>query len=115
MARYQEEYATSFSAGVINAAASETFNAAQTDLVKLDRYGSANSLILTSLADELFRVDLDGTTQRTIGILGIRGSLVIKPEDGIYFNSVKLTNLSATNSSADEVKVRVARSKYVGA
>lgn len=113
MTRFSEEYAEAFSAAAINASAQQIFGAAESSSVNRLRYGSANSLVLSSIADENFAVDLDGLTTRRLGILQPKGSFVIKPEDGVFFNTVRLVNLDGTNSSADEVKVRIARAKQV--
>lgn len=115
MAVFKEVYAESNSAGIIANGASETFGGSITNMENRDKYGSANSLVITSFATEQFRIDLDGLTTRTIGILQPNGSFIIKPEDGIFFNTVKLTNVSSTSSTADEVKVRLARGVRVAA
>jgi len=107
---YKEEYSESFSASAINAGAYEIFDNASLGN-KMDKYGSANSLVITTVASEDFSVVLDGS--KTMGICFARGGFIIRPEDGIFFNTVKLTNLSLTNSSADEIKVRIARAKRV--
>jgi len=109
MVTYNELYVETHKTGAINASASETLGADRASQVHRDRYGSSNSLVLTSLADEDFHIFLDGVDARLAGILYTRGSFIIKPEDGIFFNSVKLTNVSATNASANEVVCRIAR------
>lgn len=115
MAAFREVWRKSFSAGAINASESEAFGADLDTQQSRDRYGSANFLVITSLASEHFRIDLDGITDRTIGILAPGGSFVINPEDGIYFDHVSLVNVSASNSGADEVKIKMARSELVQA
>lgn len=109
MVQFKEQWASSFQASAITSGSSETFGANESTQTKKDKWGSANSLILSSLSDEDFEVRLDGLDSRLIGILYTRGALIIKPEDGIYFNSVKLTNVSGTDSSDDEINVRIAR------
>jgi len=114
MATFREEYSESFSSAIIAATASESFGATEVENIHRVRYGSANSLLITNIASETFRVDLDGLSSKTVGFLYPNGSFSITPEEGIYFNHLKLTNVSGTNSSADEVKIRIARAKRVG-
>lgn len=113
MTAWKEVYTETFQADAINASASEDFGAKREQQVNRDKHGSANSLIITSLADEDFEIRLDGLDSRLVGILYTRGSFVIKPEDGIFFSSVKLTNVSATNSTASEVSLRIAKAVRV--
>lgn len=81
-------------------------------MARRDKFGSANSLILNNLAAEDFVIKLDNTT--TLGVLYANGgSFVIKPEDGIFFEYVELENVSGTDSSDDEVKIRMARAEQV--
>jgi len=109
MAAWKEVYTENFQAGIIATTAEEVFGAKRDSQVHRDKHGSANSLIITSLADEDFEIRLDGLDSRLIGLLYTRGSFVIKPEDGIFFSSVKLTNVSATDSTANEVKLRISK------
>lgn len=112
MVRFNETWASDFSAGAIVTTASEHFGNELDTVQKRQRYGSANSLILANLSAENLLILLDGT--RTVGILyASGGSYVLKPEEGIFFDFVKLTNVSATNTSADEIKVRIARADVV--
>lgn len=108
---YREIYSSQYSAAAINTTASETFGGDATHGEKMSKYGSNNSLIITSVAAEDFNVLLDGV--KSIGICFARGGIIVKPADGIFFNTVKLTNISGTNSSADEVKVRLARAEPI--
>jgi len=107
MVKFKQVYSGAFSAGIIATTASEYFGNAQAHNEKRQRYGSSNGLIITSLATERFQVILDGVD--TFAILQPNGSVIIKPEDGIFFDFVQLTNLSGTNSSADEVKLKLYR------
>lgn len=111
--KWRTVWQSSFGAGAINAAAFEIFGGARAEQEKRDRYGSSNRMILNSLADEDFEIRLDGLDSRLVGILYQRGSYIIEPSDGIFFNTVKLTNVSATNSSADEVSITIARVEEV--
>lgn len=107
---FKEVWSTQFKAAAINATAYEIFGDADTDQ-KCQRYGSANFLLISSMATETFLVELDPNSGRTIGLLYPNGSIKIDPDDGRYFNKVKLTNLSGTNSSADEIIIRIARAE----
>ena len=112
MVRFTEVYGEEYTSGAINTTASELFGNDQAS--NRQKYGSANSLILTNLAAENFLIKLDG--RRTMGILYANGgTFVIKPEDGIFYDYVELENISGTNSSADEVKIRIARANAIGA
>lgn len=58
-------------------------------------------------------VDLDGLTTRRRRIAA-KGNLSIAPEDGIFFNNVKVTNTSAANAiAAGELKINAAIKKPV--
>lgn len=111
--KWKEVWSLSTQAGAINTAATADFGNDGETIRKKDRYGSANRLILTSLADEDFEIRLDGLDDRLIGILYTRGSFIIDPEDGVYFSHVRLTNKSGTNSSANEINVRIARAELI--
>ena len=114
MTEWQEVHSSRFSSAIIATTANEIFGGDQATRDKVDRYGSHNSLIINSIADENIAIDLDGITARRMSILvGIGGFFIIKPEDGIFFNTVRLVNLSGTNTSADEVNVRLARANKV--
>lgn len=107
MVLFKEQYAEAYSSSIIATTAAEVFNVTTANA---DKHGSANSLTITSLATEYLRVDLDNKGLRGSFLLaGVGANLVITPEDGIFFNSVRITNVSATNTSADEIKVRFAR------
>jgi len=113
MVTYNEVWSSSFQSAAINSTAFEDFGNDAATIRKKDRYGSANSLILTSLATEDFVIRLDGLNERIFGILYAKGSVIIKPEDGIFFSHVRLTNVSGTNSSAEEINVKIARANPI--
>lgn len=118
--QYKERYTRTFSAGAINAAASESFGNSQAagdarafqDQKK--RWGSPNTLFITNNSAEVFEVLRDGVSTDTLGFVFPNGGVFsVKAEEGIHFDHVQLTNRSATNSSADEVKIRIGRSDQV--
>lgn len=111
---FKEIWSEAYQAAAINTATSADFGNDSTTIKKKDRYGMANSLVLSSLADEDFEIRLDGLDSRLIAILYTRGSFIIDPRDGIFFSHVRLTNKSATNSSAGEINIRIARSIPAG-
>lgn len=110
MAVFKEQWATSYSAAAINASASAFFGNAETDAIKRQKYGSANSLIVTNNSTENILIYLDGLSSRVVAISYANGgTVVLRPEDGIYFDFIKLENISATNTSDNEIKIRIAR------
>ena len=108
---YTEEYSTSYSSDIITAGSNQIFGGDADNRGKRDRYGSMNSLVLSSIAVQDFDVILDNN--RRISKMFARGGLVIKPEDGIYFDTVQLVNLGATDTLASDVNIKMARSRRI--
>jgi len=78
-----------------------------------DRYGSMNKLIITSISTNEFDILLDGKTSKRIGRLVSKGSVVLDPEEGKFFDTVQIINLSAAAAVADEVQVSASRCKRI--
>lgn len=108
MAVFKEEYSESKENAEIASGATEQFLATQ---VNRDRYGSANSLIITSRDDNQLKISLDDNN--VFSILQPNGSVIVKPEDGIFFDSIKLENLGADAVVASQITIRISRSKQV--
>jgi len=83
----------------IAAAASETFfatNAAKQQIAKNNQ--CFNSLEINNDSNSIVvDIDLDGLTTRRRRLFA-KGNLTILPEDGIFFNNVKVTNTDAANA-----------------
>ncbi len=108
MAVFEEKYRESYSNAEIAASATEQF---VVTAVQRDRYGSANSLIVSSKSDNQAEVFLDDND--SFAILQPNGAIIIKPEDGIFFDSVKIENLGSDAIAADAIKVRMAKADQV--
>lgn len=91
----------------IAASSSEVFGNTTTDRENKNKYGSYNTLLISSTSAQGIRVSLDGI--RTYGLIAGAGAVEIKPEDGLYFDFVEITNLSgSTVIDAGDVNVRYA-------
>jgi hypothetical protein len=108
MAKFSEVYRETYANAEILASAVQRFIITEPHK---NEYGSGNSLILTSITDNQVKVYLDESS--VIGILQPYGSLVIKPEDGIFFDGIKLENLGLDAISASQITIRMARAKEV--
>jgi hypothetical protein len=112
--QYSEVMSVNISASsfpVINAAASYQVGNDYDSLVRKDRYGSFNRLIITSISTTDFLIDLDNG-KKTFYLYN-RGQIVIEPKDGIFFNYIKITNITAVNSSGGDVNISMARANPV--
>lgn len=114
MTVFNQVWSTSFSAGIIASTATGFFGNELETQEKRQRHGSANGLIINSLAGEVLRIDLDGNSDRTIGLLQPNGHFIISPEDGIFFDFITLTNVSGTDTVADEIQVKIYQARQVG-
>jgi len=83
----------------IAASSSEIFAAAQADVEAKQRYGSFNKLELYNESALDVRLELDGLTTRRRTIFAKSG-FAIAPEEGIFFDTLKVTNLSSTTALA---------------
>jgi len=113
MTSYKERYSFSTQLQAIAAAATDTFGnkATERDIQRQrDKWGSMNRMIVTSRAEENLEIRLDGLDTRLIAVItGLGGAAVIAPEDGIFFDWVEITNVSAVTTANDEINVLVAR------
>lgn len=90
---------------------SEIFFSLNADMAAKSQFGSFNNLeIVNDSANDLF-IDLDGLTTRRRTLFA-KSTMVIKAEQGIYFNNVKVTNKSAAavvSASAISLLARIVR------
>lgn len=95
-------------AGIV-ASGTELLLATTANLAERQKYGSLNSMVVTNISQCDVLITLDGTTP--IGMVPKDGgSLQINPTDGLYFDTVKLTNLDAGIAvGADEIKIFATR------
>jgi len=115
MAIWDSLYEETATNAEIAAAASETFfstNAAKQQIAKNQQ--SFNALeINNDDASTDIDVDLDGLAARRRRVFS-KSSMVISPEDGIFFNNVKVTNVhasSATGSTKLKLNARMLRAR----
>lgn len=100
-------YETSATNSAINAAASEFFFSTNFDKQSIQKIGqSFNSLEINnddSTTD--LDIDLDGLATRRRRIFA-KTSFFIGPEEGVFFNTVKVTNVHASSATgAGKVKL----------
>jgi len=106
--RWIEKYSNQKFNSEIAASSTQDFGVDITDAQNKVKFGSMNSVVISNLSDENIRITLDGTTFTELGEKGIA---IIEPRDGIYFNLIRITNLSTTNPiPANKISVRWGRS-----
>lgn len=96
-----------YEAGVQNASiaasGSEIFFSRQIDKEATQKYGSFNNVEIVNDSAQTIKIELDGLSTRA-RILFAKSTLVIKAEQGIYYNNIKVTNQSSTTAiGANEV------------
>ena len=94
--------------GVVAAAASVTLLSQIADKQAATQYGSFNYLELINDSSVEMYVDLDGLNTRRRTLFG-KSVLVIKLEEGLYFNNVKVTNNDASTSITANQITAIAR------
>lgn len=102
-------YETNATNASISASASETFFSADIDKKAIQKYNSSFNFleIVNNSSNDLF-IDLDGLTARRRQLFA-RSTMVIKAEQGIFFNNVKVTNQSASTAISASVISLLAR------
>lgn len=81
----------------IAASASETFFSASLDKAATSQHGSFNYLEIVNNSNNDVQVLLDNLTARRRTLFA-RSAMVIKIEEGTYWNTVQLVNLSSTTA-----------------
>lgn len=74
----------------------------QTDLENKQKFGSFNNLEIINNSTSKVNIDLDGLSTRRRILFG-NSTLVIKPDEGIFFDTFKLTEIDGAIISADEI------------
>lgn len=94
----------------LGASGTQIFGDTREATVNRDRYGSANTLTVSSQSSQHISVKLDGRDEKTIAVLDEGDSFTIEANEGIFFNFVKITNLNAAKPMlAGEVAVVMGR------
>ena len=80
----------------IAASGSETFFILAADRENKDKHGSFNYLEVINDSNIDILILLDGLTTRTRKLFA-KSIMIIKPEENIYYNTVKITNTDGAN------------------
>jgi len=88
--------------GAISSSASAFFFTRGVDLENKQKYGSFNNLEIVNNSTNTLALDLDGQTTRRRVLFG-KASIVIKPDQNIFFDTIKLTDLTGANIDADTI------------
>lgn len=106
---WKEVFANQKHNSEIAASGVQDFAVDDVDFKNKVKYGSMNTLVLTNLSNNAIRLTLDGIV---FGELGAGGMLVIEAKDGIFFNLIRITNLSSTDVvPAGTISLRWGRSE----
>lgn len=96
----------------ISASSSEDFAVDNTAQANKLKYGSMNSLLLVNRSSQAIAVYLDGTK---FAEMSAGQTLTMNAEDGIFFNLIRVTNLSAdTAITASTITIRYSRLLITG-
>lgn len=110
------KYETTFTNGAstIAPSASLTLLSTDSDQRATSLYGSFNYLEIINDSSAELNIDLDGISTRRRRLFG-KSVVVIKAEEGIYFNNVLITNTDgATTVQASEISGSARIGKVVG-
>ena len=108
---WKEVYRNQSMNAEIAASSSEDFAISASDTAAAKKYGSFNRAIISNLSDYPIRISLDGNIFTEMGSQGIA---VIDPEDGLFFNLIRITNLSAAAAIvANKISIRWAKAIQV--
>lgn len=97
MTRETALFETSATNAEIAADASETIFITEDDKKATQKFFSFNNLEIVNDSDEDILIDLDGLATRRRTLFG-KSAIVIKAEQGIFFNNVKITNKSSATA-----------------
>lgn len=107
--RWLEAWSNSTYNAEIAASASEDFGVETSDHDNRNKYGSMNFLVLSNRSDYPVKITLDGQVYTE---LGTSATLIIEPDEGKYFDLVRVTNLDTGNAiAANLVHVRYGRAE----
>lgn len=97
MADYITKHQDNFANAEIAASGSETFLSSENNRAQFIKNNqNFNSLLVVNNGANTINIDLDGLTTRRYVLFG-NSTLIINPEDEIFFNNVKVTNTSTTS------------------
>lgn len=98
-------YETSATNASIAASASESFLISTIDQEGKLQWGSFSYLEIVNDDVQTLDIDLDNLSTRRRRLFG-KSTLVIKPSEGIFFNTLKITNTSSTTAvGAANIKI----------
>lgn len=104
---FKELYRNGVLNDAINAAASQTFCITATDQERKRRFGSFNKILIVNSSSNAISIALDGSTDRTT-LLPSTGSYEIYPEEGLFFNTVVITNNGGSQIAASAISLNYA-------
>ena len=113
MTQYKEVYSNGVRNSDIAVNGSEYFGLTQSDYEGKRKFGSFNKLIITQSGIAAYTVLLDGLTNKAYPIPST-GSFTIKPEEGLYFDFVVITNTGSAQIDANSMSINYAKSINVG-
>ena len=115
MARYIELYSNTVNNAEIAASGTAIYCETTTDQERKAKHGSYNALLLQNNDSSIdIKVELDGLSDRTI-LIPAKNNLEIRPDEGIGFDTLKVTNLDSSNAlAANKLYIRYAVSEYAG-
>jgi len=91
-----------------------TFLSTEADKAQTSQWGSFSYLEVINDSGVEIKIDLDGLTTRRRTLFG-KSVLIIKTEEGLFFNNVKITNADgATAVAANEITVSARIGRVVG-
>lgn len=109
MADFISKHETSFTNAQINASSSENFLSSENNRAQTTKNGqSFNFLEIVNASSNTIQIDLDGLSTRRRVLFG-NAALVILPEEEIFFNTVKITNASASTAISASAITGIAR------
>jgi hypothetical protein len=85
----------------------EIFGITTTDAERKRRWGSFNKCLIVNQSTQPLTIALDGLTDRTT-LLPTTGSYEITPEEGLYFDFVKITNSGTSTITASQISIQYA-------
>lgn len=91
----------------ITALAFEQFGSTGNDNSRKKKDGSYNKLLIVNTTTNPLQIELDGQTEKTT-FLPTTGSYEIQPDDGEYFETVKITNAGSTTIAANSISIQYA-------
>lgn len=98
------KYETSKTNVELTSGASEIYFSDSEDKANVQKFGSFNFLEVANDSSSDIDIFLDGLTTRRRRLFG-RSVLVIKADQGIFFNTLKITEQSALTIDAGDIRI----------